>query len=112
METPDLMLHRETGTLKEAYLSHRKIFSLCLLFKEIFFSMEEFASWAQRNDGQISNSGFELRLIHEIRLLLMPAPQLNLFLWLIYIMSIYINTLKTWSGIITCTSFKNYNTIF
>lgn len=36
MEKPDL-LHREISMLKEAYLSDRKIFSSCFLFKESFF---------------------------------------------------------------------------
>lgn len=47
-------------------------------FQGEFFSMKHFASWAQCNDGQISNSGFEFRLLHEIHLLVMPAPQLFL----------------------------------
>lgn len=36
MEKPDPMLHREISMLKEAYLSDRKIFSSCFLFKESF----------------------------------------------------------------------------
>lgn len=36
MEIPDQLLHREIGTLKDVYLSDKKIFSLCLLLKENF----------------------------------------------------------------------------
>jgi len=43
METPDPVLHRETGTLKEAYLSDRRIFSL-LPFQAEFFSTKQFES--------------------------------------------------------------------
>lgn len=73
MEKPDL-LHGEINMLKEAYLSDRKIFFFMFPFQGEFFSLEQFASRAQSNDGQISNSGCECRWLRKICLLLMIAP--------------------------------------
>lgn len=59
MGTAHLILHRQVVMLKEAYLFGRNTFMI--LFQREYFSVEQFATWAQHNDGQISNSGFEFR---------------------------------------------------
>lgn len=70
---------------------------LLVSFSKRIFIYTSVSSWAQHNVGQISNSGFESRLLLEIGLQLMPIPQLNLFSCLFYIMSIYMFISTDWN---------------